>query len=241
MDDFSSSMEEAGPATGGRHEDPSSPSPPLPRIIMSPTPLLLLLLLQQLVQIRQNVAKFIIKRPLLAAAYTGLSEEESTNDSFKNQDLFDVVASCVKQTADAGQQQPSFSYPAASTPISVLQVLRPRDPNLNFTAVLVGEGSRKRKDEPNGCGAHHLGKENMPIGEGNLPKESKSPVWEHMEKDQPSKDMATCVHCSKVYTAKSTNGTSHLRRHLTSKCLKRKGLTEELAKLTSTNKARKIR
>lgn len=98
-------------ATGGRNEDPSSPSPPLPRIIMSPTPLLLLLLLQQLVriyithiyispsllynfllmfmciyiyiycmsvcvlalllahrsEIRQNVAKFIIKRPLLAA------------------------------------------------------------------------------------------------------------------------------------------------------------------------------
>ncbi|EEE53492.1 hypothetical protein OsJ_36652 [Oryza sativa Japonica Group] len=182
----------------------------------------LALLLAHRSEIRQNVAKFIIKRPLLAAAYTGLSEEESTNDSFKNQDLFDVVASCVKQTADAGQQQPSFSYPAASTPISVLQVLRPRDPNLNFTAVLVGEGSRKRKDEPNGCGAHHLGKENM-------------------EKDQPSKDMATCVHCSKVYTAKSTNGTSHLRRHLTSKCLKRKGLTEELAKLTSTKKARKIR
>uniref|UniRef100_A0A0E0JBI2 BED-type domain-containing protein n=1 Tax=Oryza nivara TaxID=4536 RepID=A0A0E0JBI2_ORYNI len=210
MDDFSSSMEEAGhchrrpqrgplvpvAAIAEDHHVPDAPPPP----------------------------------PAAAAA-----EEESTNDSFKNQDLFDVVASCVKQTADAGQQQPSFSYPAASTPISVLQVLRPRDPNLNFT------GSRKRKDEPNGCGAHHLGKENMPIGEGNLPKESKSPVWEHMEKDQPSKDMATCVHCSKVYTAKSTNGTSHLRRHLTSKCLKRKGLTEELAKLTSTKKARKIR
>uniref|UniRef100_A0A0E0RJ74 BED-type domain-containing protein n=1 Tax=Oryza rufipogon TaxID=4529 RepID=A0A0E0RJ74_ORYRU len=234
MDDFSSSMEEAGhchrrpqrgplvpvAAIAEDHHVPDAPPPP-PAAAAA--------------EIRQNVAKFIIKRPLLAAAYTGLSEEESTNDSFKNQDLFDVVASCVKQTADAGQQQPSFSYPAASTPISVLQVLRPRDPNLNFT------GSRKRKDEPNGCGAHHLGKENMPIGEGNLPKESKSPVWEHMEKDQPSKDMATCVHCSKVYTAKSTNGTSHLRRHLTSKCLKRKGLTEELAKLTSTKKARKIR
>ncbi|BAT17808.1 Os12g0579900 [Oryza sativa Japonica Group] len=203
MDDFSSSMEEAGhchrrpqrgplvpvAAIAEDHHVPDAPPPP---------------------------------PAAAAAAYTGLSEEESTNDSFKNQDLFDVVASCVKQTADAGQQQPSFSYPAASTPISVLQVLRPRDPNLNFTAVLVGEGSRKRKDEPNGCGAHHLGKENM-------------------EKDQPSKDMATCVHCSKVYTAKSTNGTSHLRRHLTSKCLKRKGLTEELAKLTSTKKARKIR
>uniref|UniRef100_A0A0E0BUI1 BED-type domain-containing protein n=1 Tax=Oryza glumipatula TaxID=40148 RepID=A0A0E0BUI1_9ORYZ len=168
MDDFSSSMEEAGhchrrpqrgplvpvAAIAEDHHVPDAPPPP-PAAAAA--------------EIRQSVAKFIIKRPLLAA------------------------------------------------------------------------GSRKRKDEPNGCGAHHLGKENMPIGEGNLPKESKSPVWEHMEKDQPSKDMATCIHCSNVYTAKSTNGTSHLRRHLTSKCLKRKGLTEELAKLTSTKKARKIR
>lgn len=49
-------------ATGGRNEDPSSPSPQLPRIIMSPTPLLLLLLLQQLV--RRSISHTPIYLPL---------------------------------------------------------------------------------------------------------------------------------------------------------------------------------
>uniref|UniRef100_J3NEH1 BED-type domain-containing protein n=1 Tax=Oryza brachyantha TaxID=4533 RepID=J3NEH1_ORYBR len=75
----------------------------------------------------------------------------------------------------------------------------------------------------------------MPNGKGNPPKRRRSLVWEHMKIDEPSIDMATCIHCSNPLTAKSIGGTSHLIRHIT-KCLKRKGLTEELDQFLTKTK-----
>ncbi|KNA03227.1 hypothetical protein SOVF_211200, partial [Spinacia oleracea] len=54
-------------------------------------------------------------------------------------------------------------------------------------------------------------------GELEIVKDRRSSVWLEMDKlesTDKSETKAKCKHCKQVYTAKSSNGTSHLRRHL---------------------------
>ena len=54
-------------------------------------------------------------------------------------------------------------------------------------------------------------------------KQSKSDVWDAFEKLSTTNredPKAHCKFCKKIYTCKSSGGTSHLRRHI-SKCPKR--------------------
>lgn len=63
--------------------------------------------------------------------------------------------------------------------------------------------------------------DDVPIDTENDIRDRRSSVWKDMEKlesSDKSETKAKCIHCKQVFTAKSKNGTSHLRRHL-DKCL----------------------
>ena len=60
------------------------------------------------------------------------------------------------------------------------------------------------------------------VDEGDI-RNRRSTVWNEMkriESDDKSKAKAKCNHCKQVFTAKSRNGTSYLKRHLESVLLK---------------------
>lgn len=49
-----------------------------------------------------------------------------------------------------------------------------------------------------------------------------SPVWDHFNPfDVDGEAKAQCIHCDKILSANTTNGTSHLKDHLTRRCSKK--------------------
>lgn len=66
------------------------------------------------------------------------------------------------------------------------------------------------------------GKQSLPSPLSRKVRKLTSPIWDHFEKlTINGEKTAKCVHCDKMLSANTTNGTSHLKDHLNLRCSKK--------------------
>lgn len=131
---------------------------------------------------------------------------------------------------------PSSASPSP-TPIerSIPQSLPPHPPRTSQSNKRSSEQQQQQQSSQDG--EENEGDPNNPSAPLRKGRKLTSPVWDHFERLTINNETkAKCVHCDKIMSANTVNGTSHLRDHLDRRCSKKNLKVDIRQKLLSVTR-----